>query len=125
MSLFIEKSPVHHQNFNPNAILLLFSFTLSLGVQTPPPQRGVMSRAFEQIFENIQTTDVTYYVVRASYLEIYNEDIRDLLNKKNQHKLELKEHPERGRAQSFRTLCFLYLHILEAILYFLLFLHLY
>jgi hypothetical protein len=34
--------------------------------------------------------------VRASYLEIYNEEIRDLLSKNPQARLDLKEHPERG-----------------------------
>jgi hypothetical protein len=34
--------------------------------------------------------------VRASYLEIYNENIRDLLSKNTENKLELKEHPETG-----------------------------
>eukprot|EP01047_Picozoa_sp_COSAG01_P105056 COSAG01_NODE_34309_length_549_cov_19.568889_1_plen_81_part_10 len=35
-------------------------------------------------------------VVRASYLELYNEDIRDLLKKDHANKLELKETPESG-----------------------------
>lgn len=34
--------------------------------------------------------------MRASYLEIYNEEIRDLLSKNPQARLDLKEHPERG-----------------------------
>jgi hypothetical protein len=34
--------------------------------------------------------------VRASYLEIYNEDIRDLLSKSPEAKLELKESPDRS-----------------------------
>lgn len=34
--------------------------------------------------------------MRASYLEIYNEEIRDLLSKNPQARLELKEHPDRG-----------------------------
>jgi Kinesin motor domain len=34
--------------------------------------------------------------VRASYLEIYNEEIRDLLSRSPQARLELKEHPDRG-----------------------------
>lgn len=33
--------------------------------------------------------------MRASYLEIYNEDIRDLLSKSPEAKLELKETPDR------------------------------
>lgn len=34
--------------------------------------------------------------MRASYLEIYNEDIRDLLSKNPQTKLEMKESPDKG-----------------------------
>uniref|UniRef100_A0A8C0FSQ5 Kinesin-like protein n=1 Tax=Bubo bubo TaxID=30461 RepID=A0A8C0FSQ5_BUBBB len=36
------------------------------------------------------------YLVRASYLEIYQEEIRDLLAKDQSKKLELKENPETG-----------------------------
>ena len=39
------------------------------------------------------------FLVRASYLEIYNEDIRDLLSKSPEAKLELKESPDRCAAQ--------------------------
>jgi len=34
--------------------------------------------------------------VRCSYLEIYNEEIRDLLGKENEKKLDLKEDPNKG-----------------------------
>jgi len=66
------------------------------GFNQPPSQQGIMSRTFEQIFEYIQTTDVDYYAVKCSYLEIYNEEIRDLLHKQNGKKLDVKEHPEKG-----------------------------
>ena len=33
-------------------------------------------RAFEQIFESIDTSENMKYLVHASYLEIYNEEIR-------------------------------------------------
>ncbi len=36
------------------------------------------------------------FLVRCSYLEIYNEDIRDLLSKNTDAKLELKEDPNKG-----------------------------
>jgi len=36
------------------------------------------------------------FLVRTSYLEIYNEDIRDLLSKSPEAKLELKESPDRS-----------------------------
>ena len=36
------------------------------------------------------------YLVHASYLEIYNEDVRDLLGEDVKKKLDLKEHPDKG-----------------------------
>ncbi|XP_022094116.1 kinesin-like protein KIF17 isoform X2 [Acanthaster planci] len=71
------------------------SFSMQ-GITDPPTQRGIIPRAFEHIFENIQVTEGVKFLVRASYLEIYNEDIRDLLGKDHKSKLELKEHPDRG-----------------------------
>ncbi|KAK1901068.1 Kinesin-like protein KIF17 [Dissostichus eleginoides] len=71
------------------------SFTMQ-GVSDPTAQRGVIPRAFEHIFESIQCAENTKFLVRASYLEIYNEEIRDLLGNDTKHRLELKEHPERG-----------------------------
>ncbi|TRY57410.1 hypothetical protein DNTS_026603 [Danionella cerebrum] len=71
------------------------SFTMQ-GVQDPPSQKGIILRAFEHVFETIQCSENTKYLVRASYLEIYKEEIRDLLSKDSKQKLELKEHPERG-----------------------------
>ncbi|XP_063071378.1 kinesin-like protein KIF17 [Engraulis encrasicolus] len=71
------------------------SYTMQ-GVVDPPSQRGVIPRAFEHIFETIQCAENTKFLVRASYLEIYNEEIRDLLGKDTKQKKELKEHPEHG-----------------------------
>jgi len=53
-------------------------------------------RAFDHIFETIQVSVGIKYLVHASYLEIYNEEIRDLLGKDAKHKLDLKEHPDKG-----------------------------
>ena len=53
-------------------------------------------RAFDHIFETISVTEGCRFLVHASYLEIYNEDVRDLLGKDAKQKLELKEHPEKG-----------------------------
>uniref|UniRef100_A0A674AW79 Kinesin-like protein n=1 Tax=Salmo trutta TaxID=8032 RepID=A0A674AW79_SALTR len=71
------------------------SFTMQ-GVSEPAAQRGVIPRAFEHIFESIQCAENTKFLVRASYLEIYNEEIRDLLGNDTKQKMELKEHPEHG-----------------------------
>ena len=53
-------------------------------------------RAFDHIFETITVSAGAKYLVLASYLEIYNEEIRDLLGKDVKAKLDLKEHPDRG-----------------------------
>ncbi|XP_012514712.1 PREDICTED: kinesin-like protein KIF17 isoform X2 [Propithecus coquereli] len=71
------------------------SFTMQ-GLPEPPSQRGIIPRAFEHVFESVQCAENTKFLVRASYLEIYNEDVRDLLGADTKHKLELKEHPEKG-----------------------------
>ncbi|XP_067442633.1 kinesin-like protein KIF17 isoform X2 [Thunnus thynnus] len=71
------------------------SFTMQ-GVSEPAAQRGVIPRAFEHVFESIQCAENTKFLVRASYLEIYNEEIRDLLGNDTKQRLELKEHPEHG-----------------------------
>ncbi|KAJ1520884.1 hypothetical protein ONE63_003967 [Megalurothrips usitatus] len=43
-------------------------------------ERGIASKCFEDVFRHIgYTSDHTSYVVRASYLEIYQEETRDLL----------------------------------------------
>lgn len=50
-----------------------------------------MPRSFESIFKQIECDASKEYLVRASYLEIYNEEIKDLLFKNGQKKLELKD----------------------------------
>ncbi|XP_071225391.1 kinesin-like protein KIF3C isoform X2 [Salvelinus alpinus] len=74
-----------------------------------PERRGVIPNAFEHVFTQIaRSTADRQYLVRASYLEIYREEIRDLLDPNvhaphvpNVHTqpprtLELRESPESG-----------------------------
>ena len=56
------------------------TFTIS-GVPKDPKLRGIMPRSFEAIFNAIECDPSSEYLVRASYLEIYNEEIKDLLFK--------------------------------------------
>jgi len=71
------------------------SFSMQ-GIPNPATQRGIIPRAFEHIFEAIDASENMKYLVQASYLEIYNEEIRDLLGEDIKKKLDLKEHPELG-----------------------------
>ena len=78
--------------------------------------RGIIPRSFEHVFNHITThTDLVRfvfvslsfytacfcilfrqeYLVRVSFIEIYNDSIQDLLTA-SQRPLELHEHPEKG-----------------------------
>lgn len=72
------------------------TFTME-GSQEPPELRGIIPNAFQQIFDKVALAQGTQqFLVRASYLEIYNEEIRDLLAKDPKNKLELKENVDSG-----------------------------
>ncbi|GLV37047.1 Kinesin family member 3C [Carabus blaptoides fortunei] len=62
--------------------------------------KGIIARAFEHVFEAISVTSGVTYLALVSYLEIYNEQIRDLLlpsDKTNAGgSLSLKEIPNEG-----------------------------
>lgn len=66
------------------------------GVWADLEKRGVIPNSFEHIFTHISRSQNQQYLVRASYLEIYQEEIRDLLAKDQSKKMELKENPETG-----------------------------
>jgi hypothetical protein len=58
---------------------------------------GVMSLATEQIFDTIRADLQRQYMVRVSYLEIYNERVRDLLNPNTiKEELKVREDPATG-----------------------------
>ncbi|CAM5098227.1 unnamed protein product [Eretmochelys imbricata] len=66
------------------------------GAWTDSEKRGIVPNSFEHVFTHISRSQNQQYLVRASYLEIYQEEIRDLLAKDQNKKLELKENPETG-----------------------------
>lgn len=66
------------------------------GTKNDPERRGIIPRSFEHIFNHIGRSENMQYLVRASYLEIYQEEIRDLLHPDQTLRFELKEKPESG-----------------------------
>ncbi|KAM6915456.1 kinesin-like protein KIF3C, partial [Xenentodon cancila] len=78
------------------------------GAWRDPEKRGVIPNAFDHVFTHISRSQSDrQYLVRASYLEIYREEIRDLLdpNHGNAKGLELRESPETGMYVQDLTSC--------------------
>lgn len=72
------------------------TFTME-GIRTEPNLRGIIPNSFAHIFGYISKLDgETRFLVRVSYLEIYNESVRDLLGKDQTANLEVKERPDVG-----------------------------
>ncbi|KAK4472910.1 hypothetical protein MN116_004116 [Schistosoma mekongi] len=71
------------------------TFTIQ-GLQDNPELRGIMPNSFVHIFDEISKSVDTQYLVRASYMEIYKEEIRDLLRRDQSKHLEIREKPDSG-----------------------------
>ena len=73
-----------------------------VGRDEPSELRGIIPNAFEHIYEHVgmESSNETSYLIRASYYEIYNENVIDLLVASNTNNakqgLELKESPDTG-----------------------------
>lgn len=69
------------------------TYTMS-GHQKNDDLKGIIPNTFSHIFSQIARSNDKTFVVTVTYVEIYNEDIRDLLSKNN--KLEIREIPDLG-----------------------------
>ena len=58
--------------------------------------KGLIPRSFDLMFNLINATYNTNFLIQCSYLELYNEEVRDLLSKSHQQKLDIREDPETG-----------------------------
>ncbi|XP_033724802.1 kinesin-like protein unc-104 isoform X2 [Pecten maximus] len=63
-----------------------------------PGQQGIIPQLCEDLFVRIKekSCDVTTYSCEVSYMEIYCERVRDLLNPGNKNTLRVREHPLLG-----------------------------
>ena len=68
------------------------------GKDDPPSERGILPHAFRHVFDAVadDAGPGVESLVRASFLEIYNENVRDLLAKDQTKTCALKETPEKG-----------------------------
>ncbi|XP_022180266.1 kinesin-like protein unc-104 isoform X6 [Myzus persicae] len=73
------------------------SYTM-MGRQEEEGQEGIIPLICKDLFHRIRSTtsDELQYSVEVSYMEIYCERVRDLLNPKNKGNLRVREHPLLG-----------------------------
>jgi len=67
-----------------------------MGVPTDESLKGVIPRAFDHIFGNIKSSSHKNFLIRCSFIEIYNEEIHDLIGEDVRVKLDLKESSDKG-----------------------------
>lgn len=58
--------------------------------------KGIVPRSFQHIMAVVASAKDKQFFIRCSFIEIYNEEIRDLLSSDTKAKRELKESPEKG-----------------------------
>ena len=67
-----------------------------MGIVDDPDKKGIIPNAFSHIFGYIKTEgESKKFLVRCSFVEIYNEEVRDLLGDKDK-KLDIREDPKKG-----------------------------
>ena len=78
-----------------NATIMAYGQTgsgKSFTMQEDPEHIGIIPRAIVHVFEGKEADEDrdTQYFIHVSYVEIYNEEIRDLLSNTPERKLEIK-----------------------------------
>ena len=58
-------------------------------------QRGVLEMAAEDIFRQISESTTRDFLLRVSFVEIYNETIRDLLSNDVDASVSIREDPKK------------------------------
>ena len=71
------------------------TFTM-MGIPSDINVRGIIPNSFSHIFGCISEAQNKVFLVKCAYIEIYNEEVRDLLNYDPKTRLELKESVDKG-----------------------------
>jgi hypothetical protein len=72
------------------------TFTME-GMVDDEKLRGMVPQAFYYVFAGVETHGQNMeFLVRGSFLEIYKDDVYDLLNSKMRSRMEVKESPDKG-----------------------------
>eukprot|EP00899_Mesostigma_viride_P008041 jgi/Mesvir1/17238/Mv07651-RA.1 len=67
------------------------------GRDDPPELRGIIPNSVQHVYSHVEGAESTKeYLIRCCYIEIYNEEIRDLLSKNHKERLQLKDRPDTG-----------------------------
>lgn len=68
------------------------------GNKEPADQQGIIPRGCQKIFENIKnnTEEGVTFEVTVSFLELYNEKLKDLLDPKTNKTIKIRESKEKG-----------------------------
>lgn len=67
-----------------------------MGSSESEESKGIIPRTFHQIITLTNSQTDKKHLVRCSFIEIYNEEIHDLLGKDIKARMELKESPDKG-----------------------------
>ena len=80
--------------------MTLLRFLLPLSYHVDGADKGIIPLTCAELFNRLkEKTDAdpnVSFTVEVSYIEIYNEKVRDLLNPKNTGNLRVREHPSLG-----------------------------
>ncbi|PWA75745.1 kinesin-like protein NACK1 [Artemisia annua] len=76
-----------------NATIFAYGQTSSGKTYT---MRGITEKAVHDIYQHILNTPERDFRIKISGLEIYNENVRDLLNSESGRNLKLRDDPEKG-----------------------------
>ncbi|KIR72736.1 kinesin [Cryptococcus deuterogattii CA1014] len=83
-----------------NTCIFASKIIVKMGKQEDGAEKGIIPLTTSELFRRIEarmSSDLNLsYTVEVSYIEIYNEKVRDLLNPKNKGNLRVREHPSLG-----------------------------